>query len=102
MDSTPQALRPRSAIGLGALAVLLWLLSIAFSLVASPDYTLPVSLALGFAAAHFAIVAILLRRCMTRFRFLWLLPSVPLAIFTLDNLGRLVHILGGPLFRVLI
>lgn len=33
---------------LGVAAVLSWLLSMAFSLVASPDYTIPVSLALAF------------------------------------------------------
>lgn len=97
-----QMIRRRTAIGLGSAAVLSWILSTAFSLVASPDYTLPVSLALACAAVHFAAVAALLRRGTSWLRFSWLLLALPLAILALDNLGRLVHALGGPLFRLLI
>jgi len=97
-----QALSRRTSIALGLLAALAWLVAVAFSLVASPDYTLPVSLALCFAVAHFVSVATLLRRGTTWLRFTWLLLSLALAVFTLDNLGRLSYSLGGPLFRILI
>ena len=79
-----------------------WLLAVGLSLVASPDYMVPVLLALCFAVAHFLAVAALLRRGTTWLRFAWLILSVPLAVFTLDNLGRLSYSLGGSLFRILI
>jgi hypothetical protein len=91
-----------SGAGLGVGAILFWLLAMACSLVASPDYTWPVSLALVFAMLHFAAVAVLVRRGSSWLRFSWLLLSLPLAVYTLDNFGRLSYILGGPLFRVLI
>jgi hypothetical protein len=47
-------------------------------------------------------VGVLLRRGTSWIRFAWLALSVPLGIFTLDNLGRLSYSLGGPLFRILI
>lgn len=98
----PQAIRLGTSIALGLLAAFSWLLAMALSLVASPDYTVPVSLALVCAALHFAGVTILLRCGTSRLRFSWLLLSAPLAVFTLDNIGRLSHILGGPLLRILI
>jgi hypothetical protein len=89
-------------VALGIVAALTWLVSMASSLVASPDYTAPVSLALVSAALHFAAVMMLLRRGRSPARFLWLLPALPLALFTVDNLGRLSSLLGGPPFRLLI
>lgn len=80
----------------------MWLLAMAASLVAAPDYTIPVSLALLFAAFHFGFVTICLRGSRSKFRFLLLLLAVPLFVVTLDNLGRLSYNLGGPLFRILI
>jgi hypothetical protein len=83
-------------------ALVSWLLAMAFSLVNALPYMVPVSLALACAVPHFAAVTILLRRGTSRFRFLWLILSLPLAIYTLDNLGRLSASLGGPLFRLVI
>jgi hypothetical protein len=88
--------------GLATAAVLTWLLSMAFSLVASPDYTVPVSIALASAAFHFSVVAMAMRRGKSRARFLWLLPAAALGVVTLDNLGRLSISLGGQPFRILI
>lgn len=90
------------SIALGVAAVVFWLFSVLFSLASSLDYTLPVSLALASAVAHFAAVAVMLRRGRSVFRFAWLLLSPPLAVFTLDDLGRLLGILGGPCLRLLI
>lgn len=92
----------RASIVLGLFAVIAWLVAMASSLVAAPDYVVPISIALCSAAAHFVVVLILIRRATTRLRFTWLLLSLPLAVFTIDNVGRLSYSLGGPLFRVLI
>lgn len=97
-----QGTRRGTSIALGLLAVFSWLFAMAFSLVASPDYTVPVSLALTCAVPHFFAVAVLLRRGTSWLRFTWLVLAAPLAVYTLDNLGRLSHILGGPLFRIVI
>lgn len=72
------------------------------SLVSAPDYTIPVSLALAFAVLHFVFVTICLRGNRSNYRFLLLLLAVPLAVVTIDNVGRLSYNLGGPLFRILI
>jgi len=87
---------------LSVVAVISWLFAMAFSLVASPNYLGPVSLAVIFASVHFIAVSVLLRRSQSVLRFAWLLLSLPLGIFTFDNLGRLSGILDGPLIRLLI
>ena len=94
--------RGAQRVMLGVAAILSWLLSMTFSLVVSPHYTVPVLLALEFAVVHFAVVAVLIRDGSSALRFCWLLLSLPLVIYTIDNLGRLSYTLGGPLFRLLI
>jgi hypothetical protein len=86
------------------LVISLWsgILCLCASLVASPSYFLPVLLALIFAALHFISSILVLWRTRSRAKWLLLLLSLPVAAFTLDNLGRLAGLLGLPSFRILI
>ncbi|MCP5045470.1 MAG: hypothetical protein GY944_30950 [bacterium] len=89
-------------VAVGTLAIVQWVLAVMFSLVASSDYAIPVSIAVAAAIVHFQCVYRLVRFGRGRLRFVWLGLSIPLAVVTLDNLGRLSYALGGPLFRILI
>jgi hypothetical protein len=84
-----------------SLSLLSALVATALSLISSPSYLGLVSFSLVFAAAHFLCGAFFLRRTASRAKWLLLLVSFPMAVLTLDDLGRLLHILGAPSFRVL-
>ena len=74
--------------------------SIALSLISSPSYLGLVSLALLFAVAHLGCTIVFLLRTRFRAKWLLLLVSLPVLVFSLDNLGRLLHTLGIPGFRI--
>ena len=93
---------PAPGWGLYVLAVLTFFASALMSLAASPDYTVPVSAALVSAILHFTCTWFCIRRGRSRGRYALLLLSVPLVVLTMDNLGRMSSILGGPVLRVLI
>ena len=74
-------------------------LCVGFSFVASPNYAALVSLALLFGIVHCGFGLAFVLRCRSRFRWLLGAVSLPVAAFSIDNLGRM---LGLPAFRILI
>jgi hypothetical protein len=78
-----------------------WAVTVAASIVAAGSNVLPVVVALLFAVPHFVCALWLLRRPELRTPTTVLVYGVPLLLLTLDNAGRMVHILGGPLVRIL-
>ena len=72
------------------------------SLVASPSYVVPVKAALLSGALHLACAIMFLIRSHSRLRWLVLLVSVPIAVFSIDNVGRMLNIIGLDGFRILI
>jgi hypothetical protein len=77
------------------------LFCVLFSLVASPSYVFPVKAALLSGALHLACVIVFLMRSHTRLKWL-VFASVPIAVFSIDNLGRMVSLIGLNGFRILI
>ena len=76
-------------------AVLCWLLSVAASLAAATSYAVPVAVALTSAAAHGICAAWLRRRTGRAGRVFLVALAAPLLVLTIDNVGRVVHMLGG-------
>jgi len=73
------------------------------SIVASTtSYFVPVSAALIFGILHFLCAFAFLKRVRSDIK--WALPivSIPVAVFSIDNLGRLISITGFHGFRILI
>jgi len=83
------------------LAILFWVLAAAASLVASQDYTVPVTIALASAVAHWFCAGWLRRKTNQRGRVVLLALTAVLIVLTVDNIGRVLHMAGGPLFRLL-
>ena len=90
----------------GVILLFIALLAAAFcvmcSLVASPSYDVPVKAALLSGALHLACAIMFLMRGYSRLKWLVLLASVPIAVFSIDNLGRMLNIIGLDGFRILI
>ena len=84
------------------IALLTALFSVLCSLVASPSYVVPVKMALLSGALHLACAVMFLMRSHSRLKWLVLLASVPIAVFSIDNLGRMLNIIGLDGFRILI
>ncbi len=83
-------------------AVLAWLVALAASLVAARSYPVPVALALLSALAFGGCAHWLRARTGRGGRAALVLLALPLLVFTVDNMGRGLHLLGGPLFRLLL
>jgi hypothetical protein len=61
-----------------------------------------VSFTLLFAALHIVSSAAFLRRATSAAKWLLLLLVVPVLVFTIDGIGRLLALLGLPAFRILV
>jgi hypothetical protein len=83
-------------------AGLIWLVALCTSLASAPNYDGVVTVALVGAAAYFVCANVLRRRTGQLGKAILVLLAVPIAVLTVDNLGRAIHIMGGPLFRVLL
>lgn len=77
-------------------------LTAATSLVSSPDYRGPVGIALVLAALSLTESVVVLIKSRSRARWTILIVAVPVAVFTLDNIGRMLMILHLGGFRILI
>lgn len=84
-----------------SISILAALLCILLSEVSSPHYFALVFCALVFATAHFIAGALFLRRARSPAKWLLLVLMFPVLAFTIDDLGRLLSLLGLPSFRIL-
>ena len=98
----PQELRRLSSIAISVASVVCWLFCLLFSLVDTTNHTAAVGIALVFSTLHFWTASLIWRSTRSRLRLVFLLLGFPIAVLTIDNLGRLSYGLGGPLFRLLI
>jgi hypothetical protein len=87
---------------LNATSVLMGLLAIGLSLVSSPEYLGPVSLALGFALVGLVAGIAVLTTSQKKAKWLILVILIPVAVFSVDNLGRFMMCMGCGGFRILI
>ena len=84
-----------------AISIIAGLVCLFFSLAASPSYLMLVSAALFFGMLHFVASAIFLQRVRSGLKWLLLLLGAPVFAYTLDDIGRLLALLGLPSFRIL-
>lgn len=82
--------------------VLSWLLAVAASLVAARSYVGPVVVALVGAMFHWLCAGWLRHKTRPSGRIVLFVLTLPLLVLTIDNIGRAVHMMGGPLLRLLI
>lgn len=82
------------------LAIIFGIGSFFFSFAAIVDYLSVPLVALALAAVHYLAVYYVFIRSSTRVRWALLLISVPLALVSIDNLGRFSAEMGGPAFRI--
>jgi len=87
-------------MGIGA--IISGTLSMMASLVSSPDYRGPVTIALVFGGISIAASGFVLLASSNKSRWAILLVALPVATFIIDNVGRLLMILGLGGFRILI
>jgi len=94
--------RRLSPRGAGITALISGFLCLMYSTASGPDYRFFVSAALVLAVLHFraAYLCILTGRQRVRWGLLVMVALV--AIFSIDNVGRLLRLLGLPSFRLLI
>ena len=78
------------------------LLSVASSLVSYTGYSGPVTMALVLGALSLAGSVVVLIRSRIRWKWTLLIVAIPVAVFTLDNIGRMLMILHLGGFRILI
>jgi hypothetical protein len=83
-------------------SILAALMCVAFSLVSGPSYGTLVFAALLFAALHVGATFVAIKRGRSVARYLILLATLIVLLFTLDNVGRVLGLLDLPSFRVLI
>jgi hypothetical protein len=83
-------------------AVAFGVLSIMVSQISSPSYGALVTTALVFGFLSITACAVVLIRSSARRKWAILLVLLPVLAFTIDNVGRLMHILGAEGFRILI
>jgi hypothetical protein len=81
-------------------ALITGILTIAFSEVSSPSYGGLVSTALVLGSLSIMACVAVLLRSSTRAKWAILLVLLPVLAFTIDNVGRLMHILGVGGFRI--
>ena len=72
-----------------------------FSLAAVADILSVPAIALVLTAIHYIAVTYVFRRTKAPMRWSLMVISFPLAILSIDSLGRLSNELGGPLFSIL-
>jgi|GEM_PF-3745387 len=84
------------------ISILAALLCLLLSLASSPQYLVLVSSALLFAAAHLSTGALFVLRAQSAAKWLLLLLAVPVSAYAIDDIGRLLSLLGLPSFRVLV
>ena len=82
--------------------VLCWSLSMIASFASAPSYEVPVAIALVTALLFFCCAYWLGQRTTLPGRLVLLVLAPLLGVVTLDNLGRALHMLGGPLVRVFV
>lgn len=87
---------------LSIITTLTGLFSIGLSLVASPVYLGLVSLALGCGLVSLVAGIVMLAIFQEKTKWTILFILVPVAVFSIDNLGRLLMCLGLGGFRILI
>lgn len=78
------------------------LLSVGASLVSSPDYGGLVSIALVLAALSLACALAVLIRSRTKAKWAIMTVVIPVVVFMIDNIGRMLMILHSGGFRILI
>ena len=78
------------------------ILSAAASLVASPDYRGSVRVALVLGALSLAGSVAVLVNSRSKAKWVILIVAIPVAVFALDNIGRMLMILHLVGFRILI
>ena len=87
---------------IGSIIGILWLVSAIASLVSSPDYGLPLAVAFSAQLGLILLVRPYFRRSGLLGRVLWGLFLIPMAVFFVDNVGRVLAMLDLPYFRILI
>ena len=80
-------------------AGLFWLVAVGASLAAAPSYGGLVTVALLSAAAYCACANMIRRRTSRAGKALLVLLTAPVIVLTVDNVGRAIYMMGGPLFR---
>lgn len=78
------------------------ILSAAASLVSSPDYRGSVTTALILASLSQAGSVLVLSKSKSKAKWAILIVAIPVAVFMLDNIGRMLMILHLKGFRILI
>lgn len=92
---------PRKTALMWLATTFLWLVAIAASLVAARSYVVPVAVALVTAAATWRCGEWLRHRTTRPGKLVLVVLAAPLLVITIDNVGRAVHMLGGPQLRIL-
>ena len=73
----------------------------AVSLIASSDYRTPVILTLSLAAFSLFGSLTVITRQTSKVRWIILVIAIPVAVFTVDNIGRMLMIMNLGGFRIL-
>lgn len=87
---------------LKSISVITGLVSIAASLISSPTYVGIVCFSLLFGSSSIVAGLFYLRASQSRDKWAILLLLIPVLVFTMDNIGRLLFSLGLSGFRILI
>ena len=101
MIDSEQQEKTLQAIAIGSAIAVLWLSSLAFSLVASTSYSIPLAVALASQAGLFLLARPRFLRSGPIGRSFWAIFMLPVAVLLVDNLGRVLSSLGLPYFRIL-